>query len=132
MFILPSSLFSCFQIDPKLQNISVENDSVRGRLTYEGKPIADAPVHMWDSKGKLISKTRTSESGWFDFPKVAPGKYKVALIEPSGESFVFIVSRPGKIKTVLLASFWGDWCREVQIVDEITLRPPRIVSKIPA
>jgi hypothetical protein len=118
LFLSPASAFACFQTEPKLYNIQIENDSIKARFTYNQKPIADAPVELRSPKGEPLSSTRTDKYGWFVFSNVKPGQYKVALLRPSGESFHFTLIPPKQSKTVLHANFYGDWCRQVSIIPD--------------
>src|ERR1700722_1552991 len=107
---------------------------VRGRVTFEGEPIADAVVDIWqadprgmydnqieDLKGmNLRGQFRTDADGRYYFRSVRPAGYPVPMHGPSGEllraqgrspfrpaHIHFMISKPG-FKTLVTQVFVDD------------------------
>lgn len=114
LVLIPSSVLACWQAGGPLHQI--QNDAIKARLTYDLKPIANAPVTLWTRKKGLISSTHTDKNGWFAFKDVAPGEYRVTLVGSSYEPFEVVLSPAKEYKTELFINFYADWCRDVSII----------------
>ena len=59
------------------ENVECE---ISGFVLVSGKPSAGHEVVMENAKGASVARTRSDETGAFNFPKVFPGRYRIRVI----------------------------------------------------
>ena len=98
--------------------LKINNDCVRARFTYAGKPIPAAFVTLLDRKRGAISTKKVDASGWVFFPHVVPGEYKLVMEGPSHETLEISLSPAVSIKTTAAVNFFADYCMEKSILPD--------------
>ena len=116
VLVAPATALACFQIggNPSI----LQNRDVKVRFTFEGKPISNAPVSLWNQKKGTIAKSETDSNGWCVFKGIPSGEYEIKLHRPSHESFRIEVQRSETDKTAMKVNFFGDWCNQVAIIKD--------------
>jgi len=112
----PLPVLACWQVGgPPAQ---IQNNAIKARFTYDHKPLANSPVLLQHNGKKILARTRTNRDGQFAFGNLAPGDYRVTLLNPSYETFEIVLSPAAKHKTQLSVNFYADWCRDISVIPD--------------
>jgi hypothetical protein len=112
----PAAALACFQIggSPSV----LQNKDVKVRFTFDGKPLSNAPVSLWNHKKGTIAKSETASNGWCVFKGIPVGEYKLMLHGPSNESFRIELQRSETDKTAMKVNFVDEWCSQMAIIQD--------------
>lgn len=93
----------------------LRGSAIKGRFSYEGKPLAGSPIELRTKQGRLLRKTVTDKNGSYILPMREAGSYEIRLLKPSHEAFGVEYAPVSAIQDSFDVNFYADYCYSLTV-----------------